>query len=839
MDPISIATIVVQTTASCLKTTKSLYDLNEKFKDAPMAAVSICSESSVISASLAQIQGLLLQRHDLADVWKSRTELPVVLDNALTGCMVVFSCLDAEIQRIVAGASDPSKIRWRSRARLLWNETKLNELLSSLRGQQTAINLLISLLQMDTLNEIKHMLWQRQDTVRTSANITQSLRSNNPSIRVTNSIYGGNDDNHPGSTIMAFEHDAVSMTAPSELEFDFDDMIINSQAYRRAFAQAHTHALVGATHQEDIGDLIDLTDNLTFKQEVTSASDEPLPHAFQDLQDLVFHETPARSQTKDSVGHDVKVAETNQVETTALMVAEPEDMDVTQSQSRSTTPTLLIRRDEPPTNPPPQRPKAATKICHKCSKVITGQFVRPQGMNNQMFHLDCFRCADCSIVIAAKYFPLEDAPSVRLCETDYFRRLNLLCFSCGGALKGSYITGLDRKFHIEHFTCEAPGCDTIFGEKDSYYETEGGDIFCGFHYAAVARLCFGCCIPIFSHFVEKEENQVNAHWHPDCYMIHKFWACKMSKIGARIKFTDGEWMMTTRVSTDGSGSSIIDKDALLPLFSVVENEIYQVWSILSEFEEGIVASFSDAMRHLMEGDGDEFEAASKMILRRATVLFKAIRLVVPHPQGNKEAKLLCKKTVRLFSLASEKFRAPPKTPTTTENKMTQEIKTLVSGLAHYTKWLIKIGLSTSVESKATDPQDGSLVLFLDALSTWETTTDSSDSLIRRVNEISLYSATSDLCQACNNYIESRCYSSGPAGGSISWHEACMRCQACGKVGGYDFGDMEERVVLEMSSINCKFCRLPAAGPIFFIPQLSQYSFLLHVALARLLKFMEH
>ncbi len=29
-----------------------------------------------------------------------------------------------------------------------------------------------------------------------------------------------------------------------------------------------------------------------------------------------------------------------------------------------------------------------------------------------------------------------------LCETDYFRRLNLLCAKCGGALRGSYITAL-------------------------------------------------------------------------------------------------------------------------------------------------------------------------------------------------------------------------------------------------------------------------------------------------------------------------------------------------------------------------------------------------------------
>lgn len=58
-----------------------------------------------------------------------------------------------------------------------------------------------------------------------------------------------------------------------------------------------------------------------------------------------------------------------------------------------------------------------------------------------------------------------------LCETDYFRRLDLLCAKCGGALRGSYITALGKKFHVEHFTCSI--CPTVFGPQDSYYEHDG------------------------------------------------------------------------------------------------------------------------------------------------------------------------------------------------------------------------------------------------------------------------------------------------------------------------------------------------------------------------------
>jgi hypothetical protein len=148
MDPLSIVAVVAQLTTTCVTTVKRLYDLREKYKNTPVVIVAICSESTVISASLAQIQSLLLQRHDFTDIWKSHTELPTVLDQAVTGVIVIFNLLDAEIRRITAETSDPSRIQWRSRLRMLWNESQLNDLLSSIRGQQTAITLLIQLLQM-------------------------------------------------------------------------------------------------------------------------------------------------------------------------------------------------------------------------------------------------------------------------------------------------------------------------------------------------------------------------------------------------------------------------------------------------------------------------------------------------------------------------------------------------------------------------------------------------------------------------------------------------------------------------------------------------------------------
>ncbi len=62
---------------------------------------------------------------------------------------------------------------------------------------------------------------------------------------------------------------------------------------------------------------------------------------------------------------------------------------------------------------------------------------------------------DCGQIVASKFFPVDEENGdgqYPLCERDYFSPLDLLCHKCDGALRGSYITALDGKYHIDHFT---------------------------------------------------------------------------------------------------------------------------------------------------------------------------------------------------------------------------------------------------------------------------------------------------------------------------------------------------------------------------------------------------
>jgi hypothetical protein len=95
---------------------------------------------------------------------------------------------------------------------------------------------------------------------------------------------------------------------------------------------------------------------------------------------------------------------------------------------------------------------------------------------------------------------MPDSPPYEyaLCARDYFKRRDLICHKCDDALRGSYVKGLGRKYHLEHFTCHI--CDVPFGDK-TYYEHED-EPYCFYHYATLyASLCEGCTLPILKEFV--------------------------------------------------------------------------------------------------------------------------------------------------------------------------------------------------------------------------------------------------------------------------------------------------------------------------------------------------
>ncbi|KAL8824911.1 MAG: hypothetical protein Q9170_008002 [Blastenia crenularia] len=465
------------------------------------------------------------------------------------------------------------------------------------------------------------------------------------------------------------------------------------------------------------------------------------------------------------------------------------------------------------------------RICGRCGEPLLGQFVRAMG---GMFHLECFMCRDCGQIVASKFFPVDDEEGngqYPLCETDYFRRLDLLCYQCGGALRGSYITALDRKYHIEHFTCSI--CPTVFGAQDSYYEHEG-KVYCHYHYSTqFAQRCTGCQTAILKQFVEIFRNGQNQHWHPECYMIHKFWNVRLAPPGS-----DADDIDRFNENATEEKRNLVKHDE-----ERMEEKVYRIWSVLSTFEESSAACISDMLLHVSNGAYVDGVLVAKKFIGHVDVLFRATDRLdfLMASQGMKnlaygrEAKLLCKKIVAFFSLLT-------KTQETGVRKLgvTQELLSLVTGLAHYLKLLIRISLQGALKLERERKNTEGLHRFLEELGDLDTVKDAEHSLDLTAGVTGLADQQSDLCYKCKQPVDDECVRFG----QDRWHRKHLECDYCQTLLGDDlasalWSEREFKVV-------CQRCvrdrnRAPDAEAGFGnVTRLMQYVYLLRVALARLL-----
>ncbi|KAL1642648.1 hypothetical protein SLS58_005419 [Diplodia intermedia] len=256
VDPITVTYSVVNITTCVLTTAKSLSDLRDKYLNADRTITALCAESSSISASLSQIQGLLLRdgtAHALDAHFAHRPELRDTFDTALTGCTIVYACLEDEIQRLAAGARDADAMTWKVRCRFIWREDTMRDLLSQLRGQQLALNLLVQMLQLESLQELKQLVRDNNQMISRVAQRSRSLRDTHPRVssRVAESVFSSQRE-----SVMSRVPSMAASTI-DQTEFDFDDAVVNSRAYRRALAAAQQRPAKSRTVSEPVESVAD------------------------------------------------------------------------------------------------------------------------------------------------------------------------------------------------------------------------------------------------------------------------------------------------------------------------------------------------------------------------------------------------------------------------------------------------------------------------------------------------------------------------------------------------------------------------------------------------------
>ncbi|KAF4944199.1 hypothetical protein FGADI_12853 [Fusarium gaditjirri] len=496
MDPLSIATSVVGLTATCLSTCKKLHDLAGQYEDVPTIIAIICSESTVISMGLSELQSKILHRNDLAQAWASRTDILHVFETALTGCMTVFSCLEAETRNLKL-KNAPGVL---AKLKFIWNQDRLKELLEALRGQQTSITFLLNILEMDTLSSIQKDIRKHACKIEATAAEAQSLQSRNPSVNAESQSIFDKD----ASRLSYFE--TTSNFAPSELDFQFDDLVINTNTYRRAFAKAHTenkepHKQV---KDEDADSDSDTRRGVKFELRPLTAA------GLRGISQISLCDTiAAPAEEEDS---------SSESRTSSLEKATKEENHKTVNMNDFDSQELVFGQ------------AVSQLVCNRCSVDITGRCLTALGY---IWHPNCFACCDCGEPVAGHFFPSyeegnQDKP---LCEKDYTRRLESKCFKCNEVLTGTYITtfreyAAEQSYHPQHSTCDE--CETLLS-IDSYHPYEKG-VYCELHFCRkFAPYCGGCKFPLLEdYFLQGIDGAgVGMNWHPECLIMTEYWGVQI------------------------------------------------------------------------------------------------------------------------------------------------------------------------------------------------------------------------------------------------------------------------------------------------------------------------
>ncbi|KAF7727872.1 hypothetical protein EC973_006985 [Apophysomyces ossiformis] len=434
---------------------------------------------------------------------------------------------------------------------------------------------------------------------------------------------------------------------------------------------------------------------------------------------------------------------------------------------------------------------------------------------------------DCHTPVAAEFFPFEtETGTLPLCERDYFRRLGLVCAHCDEALRGAYIIASDKKYHTDHFMCSA--CSTTFGTDDSYYE-HNGQVFCHFHYSTqFAVMCAGCQMAILKQYVEIDRKDAIDHWHLECYMIHKYWNVKVAQ-HLPDKINHPDYMPQNPAQ-------------LLEMQHEMEDKVFRIWQVLSAFEESSAVCISEMMLHVSNAAYLESICLSERFLVHVEALFAGVdelcKLYIAYQQEEfkytREAKMLCKKIINFFSLLS-------RTQEMKKLGITQELLSLVTGLAHYLKSLLRVALTAALQLLVSK---GSLYCNQELLVNKPVAVSRLLAKLMEVAGKERHSRDSqmlikgrqatDVCHHCRTTIEDQCWRYG----QCRWHLNCFQCRQCKRPLS---NDPEQAVFSSASSsLSCVQCTgLKTSDTTFeHITKLSQYAFLLRVALSRLCSLLQ-
>ncbi|KAH3665639.1 hypothetical protein OGAPHI_003827 [Ogataea philodendri] len=473
--------------------------------------------------------------------------------------------------------------------------------------------------------------------------------------------------------------------------------------------------------------------------------------------------------------------------------------------------------------------KKPPKICHECGKVIIGTLVRAM---DRIYHVECFRCYDCGNQCSNKFFAADveinnQTVQVPLCEYDYFKRIDLICSTCDKAIRGSYITAVGQKFHPEHFFCEV--CHKVFDSED-YYEHQN-KIYCHYHYSILyAAQCEACKSAILKQYVDLYRGGRDQQWHPECFMVHKFWGVDVTV--ECIGLNHGG----LKSLADPESKSSLSPDQLFDVEKKLERMTMSIWVTLSEFEEGCASCISDMLHCASTGNQLGGLLVTGQLVLKVEYLFRGIdilhdcaeasRIHIDYSTNHKlsplskEPRSMSSKIMSYLTFLRDTDRSK-----LLSSSHTQQLLSLISTLAHYIKLISRNTLLHALEYNKVNHSTIATDRYLRELS-------SHDSIPQDVfSVLGVPPNAKDLCFRCQKSIEEDCYRFG----DHRWHLDCFDCSNCSKHLGSQTNLSEVTFNVHTEKILCASCSAEDvdAQPGFRrVSRYMQLIYLLKIALIR-------
>ena len=180
MDPFTISMAVAPLVLSSTKLAMLMSAVRDSYKKAPTTLTATLTECKIIHIALFKIQELVYKNEtDLSSRLKVQAPLQEAFDGALTGCRMTLSALNLELDKLVEPkkGTKPMGIGFQAKARLVWKEDIMKQLLDQTRGQMSSLRSLIELLESETQADMFRLLKENIVDIRKILSRAKSIRS--------------------------------------------------------------------------------------------------------------------------------------------------------------------------------------------------------------------------------------------------------------------------------------------------------------------------------------------------------------------------------------------------------------------------------------------------------------------------------------------------------------------------------------------------------------------------------------------------------------------------------------------------------------------------------------